>query len=83
MKYILVECIEREINTPASFDTHEKASEEMRKRMAEVLHVEPEELEKIEEEGDYEIGISCDDNAAWINDYHHNNYDWKIFEMEF
>lgn len=82
MKFVLIECIEREINTPDCFKSHEEAYKEMRKRMAEALSIEPEELEEFEDWGD-EVGISCDNNSAWITDYHHNNYDWKIFEVKF
>ena len=75
--YILVECIDREINTPELFETEEQAYNVMAQRMADVLGIQVDEIEIYDE---YDIGISK--SCAWINDYHHLNYDWKIFKIE-
>ena len=75
--YILVECIEREINTPELFETEEQAYNVMAQRMADVLGIQVDEIETYD---DYDIGISK--SCAWITDYHHLNYDWKIFRIE-
>lgn len=75
--YILVECIEREINTPELFETEEQAYNVMAQRMADILGIQVDEIETYD---DYDIGISK--SCAWITDYHHLNYDWKIFKVE-
>ena len=75
--YILVECIEREINTPELFETEEQAYNVMAQRMADILGIQVDEIETYD---DYDIGISK--SCAWITDYHHLNYDWKIFKIE-
>ena len=74
--YILVECIEREINLPEFFETEEQAYNAMAQRMADILKIQVEDIETYD---DYDICISksCD----WITDYHHINYDWKIFRV--
>lgn len=75
--YILVECIDREINTPELFETEEQAYNVMAQRMADILGIQVDEIETYDE---YDIGISK--SCAWITDYHHLNYDWKIFKIE-
>ena len=75
--YILVECIEREINLPEFFETEEQAYNVMAQRMADILDIQVEDIETYD--GD-EVGISK--SCAWITDYHHLNYDWKIFRIE-
>lgn len=75
--YILVECIGREINTPELFETEEQAYNVMAQRMADILGIQVDEIETYD---DYDIGISK--SCAWITDYHHLNYDWKIFKVE-
>ena len=75
--YILVECIDREINTPELFETEEQAYNVMVQRMADILGIQVDEIETYD---DYDIGISK--SCAWITDYHHLNYDWKIFKIE-
>ena len=75
--YVLVECIEREINLPEFFETEEQAYNVMAQRMAEILGIQVDEIETYDE---YDIGISK--SCAWITDYHHLNYDWKIFRIE-
>ena len=75
--YILVECIDREINLPEFFETEEQAYNDMAQRMADILGIQVDEIETYD---DYDIGISK--SCAWINDYHHLNYDWKIFKVE-
>lgn len=77
MNYVLVECIEREINLPEFFETEEQAYNVMAQRMADVLKIQ---VEYIEFYGEHEVGISK--SCAWITDYHHLNYDWKIFKIE-
>ena len=75
--YILVECIDREINTPELFETEEQAYNVMAQRMTDILGIQVDEIETYD---DYDIGISK--SCAWITDYHHLNYDWKIFKIE-
>ena len=75
--YVLVECIEREINLPEFFETEEQAYNVMAQRMADILGIQVDEIETYDE---YDIGISK--SCAWITDYHHLNYDWKIFRIE-
>lgn len=75
--YILVECIDREINTPELFETEEQAYNVMAQRMADILGIQVDEIEIYD---DCDIGISK--SCAWITDYHHLNYDWKIFKIE-
>lgn len=75
--YILVECIEREINSPEFFETGEQAYNVMAQRMADILKIQVKDIETYD---DYDIGISK--SCAWISDYHHLNYDWKIFRIE-
>ena len=74
--YVLVECIEREINLPEFFETEEQAYDVMAQRMADILKIQVEDIETYD---DYDIGISK--SCAWISDYHHLNYDWKIFKV--
>lgn len=82
MKYMLAECIEREINTPEILDTWEEAFDLMCQRVADVLHISKEEAKERYFEGcDDEIGIT--ESNAWISDYYHNNYDWKIYDVHF
>ena len=75
--YVLVECIEREINLPEFFETEEQAYNVMAQRMADILKIQVEDIETYD---DYDICISK--SCAWITDYHHLNYDWKIFRIE-
>ena len=75
--YILVECIDREINTPEFFETEEQAYNVMAQRMADILKIQMKDIETCD---DYDIGISK--SCAWINEYHGLNYDWKIFKVE-
>ena len=75
--YILVECIEREINLPEFFETEEQAYNVMAQRMADILKIQVEDIETYD---DYDICISK--SCAWITDYHHLNYDWKIFKVD-
>ena len=75
--YILVECIDREINLPEFFETEEQAYNAMAQRMADILKIQVEDIETYD---DYDICISK--SCAWISDYHHLNYDWKIFRIE-
>ena len=75
--YILIECIDREINTPELFETEEQAYNVMAQRMADILGIQVDEIEIYD---DCDIGISK--SCAWITDYHHLNYDWKIFKIE-
>ena len=74
--YVLVECIDREINLPEFFETEEQAYNVMAQRMADILKIQVEDIETCDE---YDIGISK--SCAWISDYHHLNYDWKIFKV--
>ena len=74
--YVLVECIDREINLPEFFETEEQAYNVMAQRMADILKVQVEDIETCD---DYDIGISK--SCVWISDYHHLNYDWKIFKV--
>ena len=48
----------------------------MAQRMADILKIR---VEDIETYGDSDIGISK--SCAWISDYHHLSYDWKIFKV--
>lgn len=75
--YILVECIDREINLPEFFETEEQAYNVMAQRMADILGIQVDEIETYD---DCNIGISK--SCARITDYHHLNYDWKIFKIE-
>ena len=75
--YILVECIDREINLPEFFETEEQAYNVMAQRMADILKIQVEDIETYD---DYDICISK--SCAWITDYHHLNYDWKIFRVD-
>ena len=75
--YILVECIDREINLPEFFETEEQAYNAMAQRMADILKIQVEDIETYD---DYDICISK--SCAWITDYHHLNYDWKIFRVD-
>ena len=74
--YVLVECIDREINLPEFFETEEQAYNAMAQRMADILKIQVEDIETYD---DYDICISK--SCAWITDYHHLNYDWKIFRV--
>ena len=74
--YILIECIDREINLPEFFETEEQAYNAMAQRMADILKIQVEDIETYD---DYDICISK--SCAWITDYHHLNYDWKIFRV--
>ena len=75
--YILVECIDREINLPEFFETEEQAYNVMAQRVADVLKIQVEDIETYE--GDI-VGISK--SCAWITDYNYLDYDWKIFKIE-
>ena len=75
--YVLVECIDREINLPEFFETEEQAYNAMAQRMADILKIQVEDIETYD---DYDICISK--SCAWITDYHHLNYDWKIFKVD-
>ena len=75
--YVLVECIDREINLPEFFETEEQAYNAMAQRMADILKIQVEDIETYD---DYDICISK--SCAWITDYHHLNYDWKIFRVD-
>lgn len=79
LEYLLIECREREISTPAAFGTHKEAHDEMCKWVAAVLGVG---IEGVIES--YLAGVEyasdtciCRDNA-WT-ERHGQNFDWKIF----
>lgn len=81
MKFVLVEVIERDISTPEFFNTKEEAYTRMVEYMAQVLGETYDTFkEKIDSDGFVEDGC-INDEMAFINDCHGNNYDWKIFEI--
>ena len=79
MEYLLIECREREISTPAVFGSREEARGEMCKRVASVLDVPIEDVME-----SYLSGVEFDSNtcvcedSAWT-ERHGQNFNWKIF----
>lgn len=67
-KFVLIEVIEREISIPHFFDTHEEAYQQMKEFYNEAG-------------GEYAEEGEIWKDFAWLNS-HHNNFDWKIFEVE-
>lgn len=75
-KYILIAVAERDIFTE-EFETLEKAQEEMRKQVIESCKDELEEY--------IDDDMACiKDMFAWVTDgLNHDDYDWKIIELNF
>ena len=75
-KYILIAVAERDIFTE-EFETLEKAQEEMRKQVIESCDNELKEF--IDDDM-----ASIEDMFAWVTDgLNHDDYDWKIIELNF
>ena len=72
MKYLLIGVVERDINTPEIFETHD---------VAEVLEVSKEDVKESHLMGECFNESTCVvDDAAWT-ERHGNNFDWKIFTI--
>lgn len=93
MKYILTEVIERDFNLPEVFDTLEEAQKCMLERICDVYHIKWDDIKNksvediiwditVDGDTDEGVGFTCNHCGAWISDYHHNNYDWQIFELD-
>lgn len=82
--YILVCCVEREINEPIACETYEEAFAKMCSQFAdavgctfkEVIEAYPELPNGVDNE---DAGIN--DFFAWCTSKWHNNTDWKIFAI--
>lgn len=83
-KFALIEVVEREIDKPTFFNTHEEAYNEMLGRLATVLNVSVEELKEYDTtsdeyiDNDYDTGFTRD--SAWTEKLG-ENYDWRIHEV--
>lgn len=81
MKYLLIEVIERDINTPEIFETHDDAHDRMCEYVAEVLDVSREDIKESYFEGeDFNENTGVIENDAWTERCG-NNFDWKIFTI--
>lgn len=79
MEYLLIECREWEISTPAVFGAHEEARGEMCKRVASVLDVPIEDVMESYLSGvEYFSNTCVCRDSAWT-ERHGQNFDWKIF----
>lgn len=77
--YILVEIVERDIETPQRFSSYEDAYSAMLGRLAEVTDTPVEELEAISPD-DCLDSFGKTTESAWAT-VHDTNYDWKIFSV--
>ena len=78
MKYLLVEVIDRDINTPEFFDTHKEAYDRMCEYVAQVWEVSVEHLkDNLNEFGDFGWETNVNKNCAYT-ERHGINFDWKI-----
>lgn len=81
-KFILISCVEREINEPNFFPSLSKAKEQMLKEFKKTLGFEENHIftqDELEE-------LECDnagfnEDSAWCEDSNHDNCDWKIFKI--
>lgn len=81
MKYLLIGVVERDINTPEIFETHDEAHDRMCEYVAEVLEVSKEDVKESHLMGECFNKSTCVvDDAAWT-ERHGNNFDWKIFTI--
>lgn len=71
--FVLIETIEREISTPAYFETYRQAYEEMMSRFNSVVGCND------DDDDDYETGH--DECSAYAQNLNHDNCDWKIFRV--
>lgn len=94
MKYILTECVNRDLNLPVVFYTLKDAQYEMAGRIADnfKIHIEnllatnptaKELFEKLEGMIQTEdVGIFSNYTGAWISQACGNTCDWHIFELD-
>lgn len=93
MKYILTETIERDCNLPVVFNTLEEAQKCMLERICDVYHIKWDDIKDksvediiwditVDSDINEELGFTSGNCCAWISDYHGNNYDWQIFELD-
>lgn len=78
---MLIQCVERDMNEPQFFETHEQAHDVMCSQLADVMGIDVEEVKTAYEENeDYEDGVGVTTNMAWAERFG-NCYDWKIFNL--
>lgn len=75
-QFILCETIEREISTPAFFDTIKEAQEEMAKRFKAAANLTDDDMGNLDE---YEACL--DETKAYCTNKNHDNCDWAIFQF--
>lgn len=80
--FMLIRCIERDIQTPLFFENEESAFEEMLKQFSSCVDVSPEEIEgKFKQTGEYrrdEDDCSLTKHTAYSNTDSLNN-DWSMY----
>lgn len=94
MKYILTECVNRDLNLPVIFDTLKEAQYEMAGRIADIFKINIENLlvtnptaeelfEKLESMIQTEsLGVFSNYTGGWISQAYGNTCDWHIFELD-
>lgn len=94
MRYILTECVNRDLNLPVVFYTLKDAQYEMARRIADNFKINIEDFlatnptaeklfEKLESVIQTEkVGVFANYTGAWISQAHGNTCDWHIFELD-
>lgn len=94
MRYILTECVNRDLNLPVIFNTLKEAQYEMVERIADnfKIHIEDfletnpsaellfKKLENMIQTED--VGVFSNYTGAWISQACGNTCDWHIFELD-
>lgn len=82
MKYMLISCCEREIGVPEFFVTHEEAFDAMCRYVSDTVGASVASVKETYLNGEeYDEETCVLENSAWTQSFH-NNYDWKIFNLE-
>lgn len=80
--YILISCVEREINIAGAFYTFEEAQNKMMREFKETLGYDSSHEFSIDEIDDLESNnAGFNEDSAWCESANHDNCDWKIFEI--
>lgn len=77
--WMLVCCVERDIEEPRFYETYEEAYEQMRSEFAEFMGWNLDEVDDLMADSGSNVGLAS--MGAWGERFG-NNCDWKIFNIE-
>ena len=78
-KFILVSCVERQINVEGFFNSFEEATKEMLEQFYDCSGISPNmPYEEYDDENNYRIDKEYLSASAWCESKNHDNCDWKV-----